>query len=241
MAEPPTRGSDRRVPPSPAAPQDQRGDVSRGTSRPFPAPGAPRGPRGPAGAAGPGPVLAGVCPAGEGPAAAGGSTSRDLKPGPGGGEACPGGKLRPSCRRLHRAPGPLGVPMTLNTQRGSKSPLRRRASTPLPQPGVPGATPRGQPCHPQLGHTASEPGGRAAAPRGSWSSESSGSSVAWEPRYRVVLLGDPGVGKSSLANVFAGVQERDPPEQHRGGCLAGRGGWLGTLCYSITHGGTRGR
>ncbi|NWR56892.1 REM1 protein, partial [Bucorvus abyssinicus] len=91
-----------------------------------------------------------------------------------------------------------------------------RASTPLPQPGVPGATARGEPCHPQLGHSASEPGGRAAAPRGSWSSESSGSSVSGEPRYRVVLLGDPGVGKTSLVNVFAGVQERDLPEQHRG-------------------------
>ncbi|NXK13830.1 REM1 protein, partial [Herpetotheres cachinnans] len=99
--------------------------------------------------------------------------------------------------------------------RGRKSPLRRRASTPLPRPGVPGATSGGEPCHPQLGHSASEPGGRAAAPRGSWSSESSGSSGSWEPLYRVVLLGDPGVGKTSLVNLFAGVQERDLLEQHR--------------------------
>uniref|UniRef100_A0A8B9CWB8 GTP-binding protein n=1 Tax=Anser brachyrhynchus TaxID=132585 RepID=A0A8B9CWB8_9AVES len=104
--------------------------------------------------------------------------------------------------------------MTLNTQRGSKSPLRRRASTPLPRPGAPGATPRTEPGHPQLGHSSSEPGGRAAAPRGSWSSESSASSGCWEPQYRVVLLGDPGVGKTSLANAFAGVQERDLLEQH---------------------------
>ncbi|NXI70346.1 REM1 protein, partial [Anseranas semipalmata] len=89
-----------------------------------------------------------------------------------------------------------------------------RASTPLPRPGVPGATPGGEPGHPQLGHSSSEPGGRAAAPRGSWSSESSGSSSCWERLYRVVLLGDPGVGKTSLANVFAGVQERDLLEQH---------------------------
>ncbi|NXD86469.1 REM1 protein, partial [Halcyon senegalensis] len=92
-----------------------------------------------------------------------------------------------------------------------------RASTPLPRPGVLGATPRGEPCHPHLGHTTSEPGGgRAGAPRGSWSSDSSSSSVCWEPRYRVVLLGDPGVGKTSLVNVFTGVQERDLPEQHGG-------------------------
>ncbi|XP_009891705.1 PREDICTED: GTP-binding protein REM 1 isoform X2 [Charadrius vociferus] len=104
--------------------------------------------------------------------------------------------------------------MTLNTQRGSKSPLRRRASTPLPRPGVPGATSQAEPCHPQLGHSTSEPGGRAAAPRGRWSSESSGSSSSWDPLYRVVLLGDPGVGKTSLANLFAGVQERDLLEQH---------------------------
>ena len=111
--------------------------------------------------------------------------------------------------------------MTLNTQRGSRSPLRRRASTPLPRPGLPGAPSGGEPRHPQLGQSASEPGGRTAAPRGSWSSESSGSSAPGEPRYRVVLLGEPGVGKTSLVNLFAGVQERDPLEQHRGGCLAG--------------------
>ncbi|XP_050170123.1 GTP-binding protein REM 1 [Myiozetetes cayanensis] len=102
--------------------------------------------------------------------------------------------------------------MTLNTQPGNRSPLRRRASTPLPRPGGTGATSRREPCHPQLGHTASEPGGRA--PRGSWSSDSSGSSGPREPRYRVVLLGDPGVGKTSLVNLFAGVQERDLLEQH---------------------------
>ncbi|KAK2520748.1 GTP-binding protein REM 1 [Columba livia] len=104
--------------------------------------------------------------------------------------------------------------MTLNTQRGSKSPLRRRASTPVPRPELPGATAQPEPGHPQLGQSASEPGGRAAASRASWSSESSGSSGSWEPLYRVVLLGDPGVGKTSLANLFAGVQERDLLEQH---------------------------
>ncbi|XP_030318933.1 GTP-binding protein REM 1 [Calypte anna] len=98
--------------------------------------------------------------------------------------------------------------MTLNEQ----SPLRRRASTPLPRAGVPGDTRQGQSGHPQLSYSASEPGSRAAAPRDSWSSGSSGSSSPWESRYRVVLLGDPGVGKTSLVNVFTGVQE--PLEQH---------------------------
>ncbi|NXI81272.1 REM1 protein, partial [Rhipidura dahli] len=89
-----------------------------------------------------------------------------------------------------------------------------RASTPLPRPGGSGTTSRGEPCHPQLGHTASEPGGRA--PRGRWSPDSSGSPSLREPRYRVVLLGDPGVGKTSLVNLFAGVQERDLLDQHGG-------------------------
>ncbi|NWR07105.1 REM1 protein, partial [Paradoxornis webbianus] len=91
-----------------------------------------------------------------------------------------------------------------------------RASTPLPRPGGSGATSRGvtSPCHPQLGHTASEPGSRA--PRGSCSPGSSGSPSLRKPRYRVVLLGDPGVGKTSLVNLFAGVQERDLLDQHGG-------------------------
>lgn len=40
----------------------------------------------------------------------------------------------------------------------------------------------------------------------------------------MVLLGDPGVGKTSLANLFAGKQERDLHEQ-----LGGRDpvGWEG--------------
>ncbi|NXI40495.1 REM1 protein, partial [Galbula dea] len=100
--------------------------------------------------------------------------------------------------------------------RCGQGPLRRRASTPLPRPGGLGVTSRSELCHPQLGHTSSEPGGKAKAPRGSWSSESSGSSGSPEPRYRVVLLGDTGVGKTSLLNVIAGVQERDLLEQHGG-------------------------
>ncbi|NXP15672.1 REM1 protein, partial [Thinocorus orbignyianus] len=92
-----------------------------------------------------------------------------------------------------------------------------RASTPLPRPGVPAATSGTESCHPQLGYTASEPGGKAAAaPRDSWSSDSSGASTSWEPLYRVVLLGDPGVGKTSLVSLFAGIQERDLLEQYGG-------------------------
>ncbi|KAM8798059.1 GTP-binding protein REM 1 [Eudromia elegans] len=83
--------------------------------------------------------------------------------------------------------------MTLNTQRGARSPLRRRASTPLPLP---------------LSQQArAEAGGPSS-----------------EPRYRVVLLGDPGVGKTSLLNLFAGVQEREPTEQR------GEAAYERTLC-----------
>lgn len=130
--------------------------------------------------------------------------------GPFGGTPTPPATLRPL---------PSGLVMTLNTQPGSRSPLRRRASTPLPRPGGSGATSRDKPCHPQLGHTASEPGSRA--PRGGCSPGSSGSPSLRKPRYRVVLLGDPGVGKTSLVNLFAGVQERDLLDQHGGGCLVG--------------------
>ncbi|XP_015279086.1 PREDICTED: GTP-binding protein REM 1-like [Gekko japonicus] len=110
--------------------------------------------------------------------------------------------------------------MTLNLHRGSLPSSQRRASTPLPalyrsRPGAPGARPvQAEPCHPQLGHSSScEPKASLPETRDSWSSESSDSS--WESLYRVVLLGDPGVGKTSLVNLFAGVQEKDLPEQQR--------------------------
>ncbi|MBN3292107.1 GEM protein, partial [Polypterus senegalus] len=41
-------------------------------------------------------------------------------------------------------------------------------------------------------------------PRGSWSSESSDSSEVGRVCYRVVVIGEDGVGKSALASVFAG-------------------------------------
>uniref|UniRef100_U6CVV7 GTP-binding protein REM 1 n=1 Tax=Neovison vison TaxID=452646 RepID=U6CVV7_NEOVI len=111
--------------------------------------------------------------------------------------------------------------MTLNTQQDTKTPLRRRASTPLTlsprghQPGLLCAAPSTKSQHPRLGQSASlNPPTRqpSPAPNG-WSSESSDSEGSWEALYRVVLLGDPGVGKTSLASLFAGKQERDLHEQ----------------------------
>ncbi|KAK2498992.1 hypothetical protein MC885_018845 [Smutsia gigantea] len=111
--------------------------------------------------------------------------------------------------------------MTLNTQQEAKTPVRRRASTPLPL--CPRGHPHGLLCtapstqsqHPRLGQSASlNPPTRQPSPGpNSWSSESSGSEGSWEAFYRVVLLGDPGVGKTSLASLFAGKQERDLHEQ----------------------------
>ncbi|KAI5248013.1 Gtp-Binding Protein Rem 1 [Manis pentadactyla] len=69
--------------------------------------------------------------------------------------------------------------------------------------------------HPRLGQSASlNPPTRQPSPGpNGWSSESSDSEGSWEAFYRVVLLGDPGVGKTSLASLFAGKQERDLHEQ----------------------------
>ncbi|XP_063152888.1 GTP-binding protein REM 1 [Candoia aspera] len=104
--------------------------------------------------------------------------------------------------------------MTLNIQRGSSmSPCQRRASTPLPGSRSERPSPRtrqAEPCHPQLGHSSScEPRACLPEPCGGWLSESSGSNESCGSLYRVVLLGDPGVGKTSLVNLFAGVQEKD--------------------------------
>ncbi|NWX95036.1 REM1 protein, partial [Nothoprocta ornata] len=85
-----------------------------------------------------------------------------------------------------------------------------RASTPLPLPLSQQA--RAEAGHPHAAPwPAREAGGPAAACAG-----------ASEPVYRVVLLGDPGVGKTSLLNLFAGVQE--PLEQR------GEAAYERTLC-----------
>uniref|UniRef100_G3NJW3 Small monomeric GTPase n=1 Tax=Gasterosteus aculeatus aculeatus TaxID=481459 RepID=G3NJW3_GASAC len=113
--------------------------------------------------------------------------------------------------------------MTLNTQR-AKEPLRRRGSTPIPpahfyqhpswtrdlqNPRLPaGAAKRG---HLPLGQSASyHPGDKSLHYRAQWSSDSDDDSQSdSDCVYRVVLLGDHGVGKTSLAGIFAGITEKD--------------------------------
>ncbi|KAM9859452.1 GTP-binding protein REM 1 [Aulostomus maculatus] len=118
--------------------------------------------------------------------------------------------------------------MTLNTQR-EKETLRRRGSTPIPpahfyrqpswtqDPQPPGSTqadpeqcPR-QRSHPPLGQSASyHPGDKSLHYRVQWSSDSDDDSQSdSDCVYRVMLLGDHGVGKSSLAGIFAGITEKD--------------------------------
>ncbi|KAG7494425.1 GTP-binding protein REM 1 [Solea senegalensis] len=104
--------------------------------------------------------------------------------------------------------------MTLNTQR-EKEPLRRRGSTPI-HPGRfsqhPSLTrdPR-LPSHPPLGQSASyHPGDKSLHYRAHWSSDSEDDSQSdSDCVYRVVLLGDHGVGKTSLAGIFAGITDKD--------------------------------
>lgn len=109
--------------------------------------------------------------------------------------------------------------MTLNTQR-EKQPLRRRASTPIPsshRPGpkdqhpVSGPAEPGTRQHQPLSQSASyHPGDKSLHCRAQWSSDSEDSQSDTDSIYRVVLLGDHGVGKTNLASIFAGVTEKDP-------------------------------
>lgn len=126
--------------------------------------------------------------------------------------------------------------MTLNTQR-EKEPLRRRGSTPIHPARLslhPSLTredrlagssqldpeqPRAQRSHPPLGQSASyHPGDKSLHYRAQWSSDSDDDSQSdSDCVYRVVLLGDHGVGKTSLAGIFAGITDKD--EQPGGGTI----------------------
>ncbi|XP_039219788.1 GTP-binding protein REM 1 isoform X2 [Crotalus tigris] len=125
------------------------------------------------------------------------------------------------CRNPHLGTDSLRQKkMTLNIQRGSPGgPCQRRASTPVPASHRERLSPRSrgaEPCHPQLGQSLScEPRACLPEPCGSWRSESPSSEESSGSLYRVVFLGDPGVGKSSLVSLFAGVQEKDSLEQQR--------------------------
>ncbi|KAG8447272.1 hypothetical protein GDO86_014657 [Hymenochirus boettgeri] len=86
----------------------------------------------------------------------------------------------------------------------AQAPLRRRASTPLPYAYQ----------NRQIGKlpTASS---YVLGPRGSGSSESGVSEGASNILFKVVLLGDPGVGKSCLAAIFREDQEKESSEHQQ--------------------------
>uniref|UniRef100_A0A8C3G7G0 GTP-binding protein REM 2 n=1 Tax=Cyclopterus lumpus TaxID=8103 RepID=A0A8C3G7G0_CYCLU len=65
--------------------------------------------------------------------------------------------------------------------------------------------------HPPLGQSASyHPGDKSLHYRAEWSSDSDDDSQSdSDCVYRVVLLGDHGVGKTSLAGIFAGITEKE--------------------------------
>ncbi|KAI5934326.1 GTP-binding protein REM 1 [Manis javanica] len=86
---------------------------------------------------------------------------------------------------------------------------RRKEQSPPPKDDTKHPARSKDPCASACQHSTAPP---SPGPNG-WSSESSDSEGSWEAFYRVVLLGDPGVGKTSLANLFAGKQERDLHEQ----------------------------
>ncbi|XP_072918249.1 GTP-binding protein REM 1 [Hemitrygon akajei] len=112
--------------------------------------------------------------------------------------------------------------MTLNTQRSTgHTVLQRRASSPVPSSHQHAHPVRSltterelaacpdRPGRPRLGYSVScQPSERE---RSGWSSDSADSDVSSEDSgcgtFRVLLLGDSGVGKTSLINVFAGVQD----------------------------------
>ncbi|XP_062842622.1 GTP-binding protein REM 1 [Trichomycterus rosablanca] len=96
--------------------------------------------------------------------------------------------------------------MTLNTQREVKQVVRRRASTPITTSRY--RETHKHPQHPPLCQSSSLQTGDARLHLSSSDSGESDSS-GHDCLYRVMLLGDHGVGKSSLAGIFAGLQDND--------------------------------
>ncbi|XP_075032643.1 GTP-binding protein REM 1 [Mixophyes fleayi] len=91
----------------------------------------------------------------------------------------------------------------------TRAPLRRRASTPLPC----AHQNRSQTSNPAMEVTT--PLQPTLDPHGSESVESADSDGTSEGLFRVVLLGDPGVGKSSLVGIFRREQDRETQEQQQ--------------------------
>ncbi|CAN2389897.1 negative regulation of high voltage-gated calcium channel activity [Pristimantis euphronides] len=89
----------------------------------------------------------------------------------------------------------------------ARAPLRRRASTPLPC----AHQNRSQAANSMM--EVSAPCKLAAETDGSGPSESQESEGTSDELFRVVLLGDPGVGKSSLVGIFRREQDRETAEQ----------------------------
>ncbi|KAF3690213.1 GTP-binding protein GEM GTP-binding mitogen-induced T-cell protein RAS-like protein KIR [Channa argus] len=111
--------------------------------------------------------------------------------------------------------------MTLNTQRQVSTSIPPAyfcqlpsctRNTRLPEKTQPDPEqPRPQRSHLPLGQSASyHPGDKSLHYRAHWSSDLDDDSQSdSDCVYRVVLLGDHGVGKTSLAGIFAGISEKD--------------------------------
>ncbi|KAK2861735.1 hypothetical protein Q5P01_001268 [Channa striata] len=105
---------------------------------------------------------------------------------------------------VHGVQGPL-CPDVVTLPSGTRSPHLPENTQPDPE------QPRPQRSHPPLGQSASyHPGDKSLHYRAHWSSDLDDDSQSdSDCVYRVVLLGDHGVGKTSLAGIFAGISEKD--------------------------------